>query len=305
MMSEGRLALTNGVVIPKICFGGGIVHTYRHSDESIFDYAKYKMKTRLKNKKQYLLDSNFTKNVHICMQNGITMFDTSKAYRDGEYELGRALKSYSRDDYFIVTKASNTDQFNGDIRKALEDSLKALDMTYVDLYLLHWPVTDIWVNSWLEMEKLYQEGLCKAIGVCNCNIHHLEELKHHAQILPMVNEFECHPLFTQESLRSYCEEKHIQVMAYTATARMDERLRKTVLVPIAQKYNKTISQIILKWHQQIGNIPIFNSSNPEHVKSNAELSDFTLTIDEIKMISAININSRLRYDPDNCDFRQL
>ena len=304
-MPENSLVLKNGVVIPRICFGGGIVHTYRHSDESLLDYVKYRIRTRLKNKKQYLLDNNFSKNVHICMKNGITMFDTSKAYRDGEYELGRALKSYSRDEYFIVTKASNTDQFNGNIRKALEDSLKALDMTYVDLYLLHWPVSDIWINSWLELEKLYQEGLCKAIGVCNCNIHHLEELERSAHIVPMVNEFECHPLFTQEALRSYCMKKHIQVMAYTATARMDERLRKTVLPSIAKKYNKTISQIIHKWHQQIGNIPIFNSCDPDHVKSNSELSGFTLTTDEIQMISAININSRLRYDPDNCDFRQL
>lgn len=302
---EDSFTLANGVLIPNICFGGGMVHTYRHSDESILRYAKYKIRTRLKNKKQYLLDSNFIKNVHMCMNNGITMFDTSKAYRDGEHELGRALKKYSREQYYIVTKASNSDQFNRNMRKALEESLKALDMQYVDLYLLHWPVDNIWIKSWLEMEKLYQEGLCRAIGVCNCNIHHLEELSRYAHITPMVNEFECHPLFTQDALRSYCKENNIQVMAYTATARMDERLRKTVLVPIAKKYNKTISQVMLKWHQHIGNIPIFNSSNPEHVKSNSMISSFSLEQDEIQKITAININSRLRYDPDNCDFSQL
>lgn len=297
--------LSNGVIIPKLCFGSGIVHTYRHDNESFLGYAKYKLKTRIKNRKQYRLDSNFNRNISICMENGLNMFDTSKAYGDGEHELGRALKKYRRDDYFIVTKASNYDQYNGDIRKALEDSLKALDMKYVDLYLLHWPVSDIWISSWLQLEKLYKEGLCRAIGVCNCNIHHIEELKKYAQVIPMVNEFECHPLFTQNELRDYCKANKIQVMAYTATARMDERIYKTKLVPIAKKYGKSIPQVMLKWHQQIGNIPIFNSGDPEHVKCNSMIDDFSLMQDELQKITAININSRLRYDPDNCDFRQL
>lgn len=184
-------------------------------------------------------------------------------------------------------------------------SLKNLDTDYVDLYLMHWPVEGKYIKSWKIMERLYEKGLAKAIGVCNCNIHHLEELRKQAKIMPMVNQFECHPLFTQNELREYCKENNIQVMAYTPTARMDERLFKTVLSKIAKKYSKTVAQIIIKWHIQIGNIPIVNTSNLEHLRQNYNVFDFELTQQEVYEITKININSRLRYDPDNCDFRQL
>ena len=121
----------------------------------------------------------------------------------------------------------------------------------------------------------------------------------------MINQIECHPLFTQNELRQYCKNNHIEIMAYTSTARMDDRLKKSVLMSIANQHNKTITQIILKWHIQIGNIPIFSSSKAKHVIENSHLDDFFLTEEELKMISAININSRLRYDPDNCDFTKL
>lgn len=183
--------------------------------------------------------------------------------------------------------------------------LEELKTDYLDVYLLHWPVKDIWLNSWKQMEKLYNQGICKTIGVCNCNIHHLEELKKVATIMPMINQFECHPLFTQNALREYCNLNNIQIMAYTSTARMDERLRKTVLTPISKKYNKSIAQVILRWHQQLGNIPIFSSTSISHTISNLRIQDFSLTDSEIDSITRININSRLRYDPDNCDFSQL
>ena len=155
------------------------------------------------------------------------------------------------------------------------------------------------------MEFLKKQGLCKSIGVCNCNIHHLEEIRKLGTIMPSVNEIECHPLFTQEKLRKYCKDNDIQVLAYTSTARFDDRLQNTCLKSIAKKYNKDIVQIILKWHIQIGNIPIFNTTNRKRYVSNMDIFDFKLTNDEIKNINAININSRLRYDPDNCDFTKL
>ena len=281
------------------------MHTYRHDDESLVRYAKYIARCAIKNRRQFILDRNYQRSIRAAMDSGIKMFDTSSAYCDGEYELGRALKKYDRESYFVVSKVSNSDQYTERILEAFERSLKNLGMEYLDLYLLHWPVKDYWINSWKELEKLYKQGKCKAIGVCNCNIHHLEELKMVAEIQPMVNQIECHPLFTQDELRAYCEANDIQVMAYTATARMDERLRKTVLVPLADKYGKSLSQIMLRWHQQIGNVPIFNSAKIAHIMSNADIYDFSLSEEELDMISAININSRLRYDPDNCDFSQL
>lgn len=302
----GRIILNNGIEIPNLCYGTGITSIYSTGIKRKLKIAQNKLNILLnKNKKNALMNVSLEKIVEICMANGCRCFDTSKAYGASEFVLGQTLKKYDRKSYFLITKLCNTDQYNGNIREGFEQSLKALGTDYVDLYLMHWPVTNHFIDSWKEMEKIYKEGKCKAIGVCNFSIHHLEELKKYATILPMVNEIECHPLFTQNELREYCHDNGIQVMAYTSTARMDERLRKTCLVPIAKKYNKTVAQIILKWHQQIGNIPIVNSSSKEHMLANIDICDFILTNEELERISAININSRLRYDPDNCDFRQL
>lgn len=294
--------LSNGVEMPTICFGTGIVHCFDPSKKYYISQF-YKAEAR----SAYVEDRKLRKAINVLMNNAseVVMFDTSRAYGAAEIVLGNELKKYDSQKYFIVTKLSCTGQYNGDIRGAFESSLQRMGVEYVDLYLIHWPVTGIYLNSWKEIEKLYKEGKCRAIGVSNFNIHHLEEIRKVADILPMVNEIECHPLFTQNVLREYCNLNRIQVMAYTSTARMDERLFITELVEIAEKYKKTVAQVMLKWHQQIGNVPIVNSTNPKHIIENLMINDFSLSDSEIKKILEININSRLRYDPDNCDFRQL
>ena len=288
--------------MPSICFGTGIVHCYNPSfTYYLFKYHKKEVR------EAYHEEKNLRRAINMLMSDmpDQVMFDTSRAYGASEIILGDELRRYDREKAFIVTKLSNTGQYNGNIRAAFESSLKRLNVEYIDLYLIHWPVTDLYLNSWKEIEKIYKEGKCRAIGVSNCNIHHLEEIGKVAEIVPMVNEIECHPLFTQNELRRYCHSNQIQIMAYTSTARMDERLFITPLAKIAKKYNKTIPQVMLKWHQQIGNIPIVNSSNIKHIRENWGIGDFTLNDLEIKEILEININSRLRYDPDNCDFHKL
>lgn len=294
--------LKNGVSVPNLCIGTGMISneaekpTIKYYMSGLFSSSARKMKK---------VDMALPKVVDVAMKKGCSMFDTSRAYGGAEVVLGRTLKKYNRNDYFIVTKLSNYGQYRGDVRGAFESSLKRLGLEYIDMYLLHWPVDDIYIKSWKIIEKLYEEGLCRAIGVCNCNIHHIEKLKKCANIMPMINQFECHPLFTQNELREYCKKNEIKVMSYTSTARMNERLYKTKLVPISKKYNKSIAQIMLKWHQQIGNIPIVNSTSVSHMIENINIDDFMLDDEEIKQILKININSRLRYDPDNCDFTML
>lgn len=301
-----NFVLSNGIEMPPICFGTGITYLRDIGVKGKVEKLKCVVKVIInKERKKSILNLKLPNMIKIAMNNGCTCFDSSKAYGASEFTLGKALKQYDRNSYFIVTKLSNSDQYSNNVRGGLEASLHELGLEYIDLYLMHWPVTDHFVDSWHEMEKLYLEGKCKAIGVCNCNIHHLEELQKHATIMPMVNEIECHPLFTQTELRDYCKQNNIQVMAYTSTARMDDRLRNTCLVDIANKYHKNITQVILKWHNQIGNIPIFNSTNEQHIKDNLDINDFELTSGEISHINSININSRLRYDPDNCDFTKL
>lgn len=298
--------LSNGLEVPEICFGTGIVLRYYYTNKRKWgDRVKYWIHNYFHNKKQYQLDKNLKQNLYTAMDCGINMFDTSSAYAGSECLMGKYLKKCDRKNYYILTKCDNYSQYQNDVRGALMRSLKTLKTDYVDLYLLHWPVTGKFLESWKVMEQLYKEGYCKAIGVCNCNVHHLKELEEVAEIMPMVNEIECHPLFTQEEVRAYCNEKNIKVFAYTSTARMDERLFKTPLVPIAKKYRKSVAQVILKWHIQRGNVPIVNSSKKRHLLDNGKVWDFTLTEDELQQIDKININSRLRYDPDNCDFHQL
>ncbi len=298
-----KIKLSNSYELPNICMGTGVTHTYNYN--SLISTGRYWITNAIKNKKRLKKDYYLSNVIDVAMKNNCNMFDTSRAYGGSEHVLGKTLKKYKRSDYYIVTKVSNTDQYSGNIRDALEKSLKELSVDYLDLYLLHWPVKDKYIDSWKQLERFYEEGLCKAIGVCNCNIHHLERINASCNISPMINQFECHPLFTQNELREFCKSKNIQVMAYTSTARMDERLYKTVLYGIAKKYNKTITQVILRWHQQIGNIPIVSSSSVKHMKENTLINDFTLSDNEINSIMAININSRLRYDPDNCDFTKL
>lgn len=298
--------LNNGVEIPSLCFGTDITYIHSMGMKRKYQEAKCLMKIGLNRdvcnaKKNYSLP----RMIRLSMDHGCTLFDTSRAYGASEFTLGQVLCDYPRDRYFVTTKLCNADQFERNVNGGLEKSLSELGLEYVDLYLMHWPVEGYFMESWKQMEELFCKGKCRAIGVCNFNVHHFEKLKSIAEIMPMVNEIECHPLFTQNELRNYCRNNNIQIMAYTSTARMDQRLGKTCLVPISKKYNKTIAQIILRWHQQIGNIPIVNSTQKKHMLDNINIKEFSLTEEEVKQITSININSRLRYDPDNCDFRQL
>ncbi len=296
------IALNDNNKIPIMCYGSNIINYNRNNKaKRILKILKKVLFLRFKELKK---DFSIIKIIKEMSKDDLSAIDTSRAYGISENIIGNEIKK-NRKKYFIITKISNTDQYNGNIEQALYDSLQKLQTNYVDLLLLHWPVTDRYVQTWKEMEKLKKKGLCKSIGVCNCNIHHLEEIKKNATIMPSVNEIEYHPLFTQNELKAYCEKNNIKILAYTSTARMDERLKKTCLVEIAKKYQKDLAQIILKWHIQIGNIPIFNTSSLKRYKSNTNIFDFELTDEEIERINKININSRLRYDPDNCDFRKL
>jgi diketogulonate reductase-like aldo/keto reductase len=148
--------------------------------------------------------------------------------------------------------------------------------------------------------------LVKHLGVANCHQHHLEEIFKICKYRPEVGQFEIHPLFTQKSLIEYYKQQGIIIEAYTPVARYDDRLvRLPLLHRLGKKYNKTIIQIVLRWHIQNGCIPIIRSLNPIHQQENYDVFDFELSEEDMNAIDGININSRLRYDPDNCDFSIL
>ncbi|QAT42011.1 aldo/keto reductase family protein [Aminipila luticellarii] len=303
--------LSNGNKIPPIGYGTDIAKTWRSANsfptKTYMFIKQYAKSIKNSDKRSIKIDKTLPRIIRNAPQCNCNLFDTARAYGGSEYVLGRELKkNFSRDSYYIVTKLSNFDQRERTVEEALRISLDELALDYVDLYLIHWPQTETYIKSWKGMEEVYAKGLCKAIGVCNCNIHHLEAIKKGALINPMVNQFECHPLFTQEKLREYCHINGIQVMAYTPTGRMDFRLKRSKkLEIISSKYNKSLAQIILRWHIQINNIPIVNTTSLEHLIDNMNIFDFELSAEDVKLISSLNVNSRLRYDPDNCDFDRL
>lgn len=238
---------------------------------------------------------------------GFNSFDTSNAYGNERY-VGYGVKftSLSRENVFITTKLSNTQQRVGNIRKAVETSLRLLNVDYIDLYLMHWPNPDTYLSSWTQMEKMYEEGLFKAIGVCNFHQHHLNNLLKVANVVPSVNQVEIHPLLTQKPLIKFCKSLGIQLEAYSPLARMDPKLiNNEYLVKLSKKYDKTVVQVILRWSYQCGVVSIPKTQNKERLKENINIFDFQLTDEEIVNIDNLNCDYRVRHNPDDCDFAKL
>lgn len=248
------------------------------------------------------------KAVSNSFKNGCISFDTSSAYHNERW-LGyslKYLKLLGAKDIFVTTKLSNGSQRKGNIRKAFMDSKKKLGLKKVDLYLMHWPNPETFLDSWKEMELLCKEGHIRAIGVCNFHQHHLEKLLEVAEIIPAINQVELHPLLNQKSLVKYCESKGIKVQAYSPVARMDPKLiEHSVLVNLSKKYNKTVPQIILRWDIQNKIITIPKSGNPIRIKENFNIFDFKLTDEEILQIDNINEDYRVRFNPDTVDFMKV
>lgn len=242
------------------------------------------------------------------VETGYTLFDTATAYRN-EIEIGVALKRYSsakQRDLFISTKISNRQQEFKDVRAALNRSLLKLGVKYVDMYMIHWPYSPYYYDTWRQIEDLYDEGKIRAIGVCNFHQHHLESLMEHCRIKPMVNQVELHPLLSQKELRDFCRENDILVEAYSPLARMDAKLiQHPILMEIGKKYKKTVPQIIIRWNYQNQVVPIVKSSNKERMRSNMDIFDFCLKDEDMESIECINENYRVRHNPDNIDFSKL
>lgn len=238
---------------------------------------------------------------------GYRLVDTSAAYLNEE-AIGRAIKKSGipRNEIFIQTRITNKQQYSHSVRESFFASLKKLGVDYVDMYMIHWPVTGVFLDTWREMEKLYKEGYIKNLGVANCHQHHIEDILRICEVRPVLNQVEVHPLFTQKPLIDYCKSEGIQVEAYSPIAQNNDRLRNSKkLKNIASNHGKSLQQVVLRWHIQNGVIPVPRSTNIKRLASNIDVFDFSLTGEEMKIIDAININSRLRYDPDNCDFTEL
>ncbi|KKI90120.1 glyoxal reductase [Bacillus sp. SA1-12] len=240
--------------------------------------------------------------VKAAIKAGYRSIDTAAGYGNEE-GVGQAIKEsgISREELFITTKVKNGDQGYESTLEAFETSMKKLDLEYLDLYLVHWPVKGKYKETWKAFEKLYKEGRIRSIGVSNFQIHHLEDLMADAEIKPLVNQVEFHPRLTQIELRDYCRKNQIQLEAWSPLMQ-GELLNHPTLKEIGDQYNKTAAQVILRWDLQNEVVTIPKSVKEHRIIENANIFDFELTQDEIEKINSLNENRRIGPDPDNFNF---
>lgn len=237
-----------------------------------------------------------------ALQAGYRLLDTAAAYKN-EVSVGEGIRASGvpREEIFVTTKLWNADQGYDATLQAFDDSLERLDLEYVDLYLIHWPVAGKYKESWRAMEEIYQSGRAKAIGVSNFHEHHIKDLLEDAKVTPMVDQIELHPTLTQEPLREFLADNNIAVEAWSPLGQ-GKILENPVLVEIGKKYNKSAAQVIIRWHLQNDIIVIPKSVHEDRIKQNFDVFDFELTEEDIKQINQLNTNERLGPDPDNFNF---
>ncbi|WP_340639833.1 aldo/keto reductase [Bacillus atrophaeus] len=246
--------------------------------------------------------SEATESVKAAIKNGYRSIDTAAIYKNEE-GVGAGIKEsgVARDELFITSKVWNEDQGYETTLVAFEKSLERLELDYLDLYLIHWPGKDKYKDTWRALEKLYKDGKVRAIGVSNFQVHHLEELLKDAEIKPMVNQVEFHPCLTQVELREYCKKQGIQVEAWSPLMQ-GQLLDNEVLKQIAEKHNKSVAQVILRWDLQQDVITIPKSIKEHRIIENADIFDFELSQEDIEKINALNKDERVGPNPDELLF---
>lgn len=255
----------------------------------------------------FQLSNDDAKNaVKTAIKTGYRLIDTAQIY-DNEEGTGLGIQEalaetkLSREDLFITSKVWNNHLSYEQTISAFENSLKKLKLTYLDLYLIHWPGNNAFLDSWKALEYLYNIGKIKAIGVSNFEQHHLETLFSSAKIIPAINQIELHPKLTQKSLRTFCNQHNITIQAWSPLMQ-GHLLTNPLILELAKKYKRSAAQIILRWHIQ-QNIPVVcRSTKANRIQSNANIFDFTLTNIDLEKISSLNENLRIGPDPDIFNF---
>jgi 2,5-diketo-D-gluconate reductase A len=231
---------------------------------------------------------------------GYRHIDTASAYQN-EAGVGQAVHAagLQRDDVYITTKCFNDDHGFDQAKRALKKSLQQLEMEYVDLYLIHWPVPseDKYVETWKALIELQQEGLTRSIGVSNFNQPHLERIIAETGVTPVVNQVELHPYFQQAGLRREHADLGIATEAWSPLAQ-GKVLEDPALVEIASFHGVTTGQVVIRWHLQLGNIVFPKSATQERIEQNFDVFGFTLTGAQMDAIEALDAGDRTGPDPD-------
>lgn len=238
-----------------------------------------------------------------ALEAGYRHIDTAKIYgNEKSVALGIQASGVPREEIFLTTKLWNEDIRQRRTKEAFEESLNRLQTDYIDLYLIHWPAEGF-EEAWIEMEKLYEAGKIKAIGVSNFQKHHLERLEKISHIVPAVNQIESHPYFTNEEVIDYCLAKNIEVQVWSPLGGTGGHLlQDETLCRLAQKYQKTPAQIVLRWDIQRKVVVMPKSIHKDRIISNIDVFDFELSEEDMKCINKLNRDARIGAHPDHFDF---
>lgn len=229
-----------------------------------------------------------------CVENaleaGYRLFDTAAAYRNEE-AVGRAIRNshIPRQEVRVTTKLWVQDAGYDSTLKAFETSFKKMGLDYIDLYLIHQPFGDTY-GAWRAMERLYREGAVRAIGVSNFSPERFVDLCMNQEIKPMVNQIEIHPFFQQEEALKVMKDYGVAVQAWGPLSEAQRDIfNHKVLVKIAEKYDKSTAQVILRWHYQRGVATIPKTIHKDRMVKNLDIFDFALTEREMGAIQEMDI----------------
>ncbi|MFF5516847.1 aldo/keto reductase [Streptomyces coeruleorubidus] len=245
-------------------------------------------------------DDEAQKAVLSALEAGYRLIDTATNYRN-ETGVGRAVASgvVPREEVVVTTKLPGRHHGYEETLASFEESRARLGLEYVDLYLIHWPLprVDRYVDSWKAMIKLREEGLVRSIGVSNFTTAHIERLEKETGVLPSVNQIELHPFLPQEDLRAFHAGKGVLTESWSPLGRGTSLLRDPAVARIAGAHGVTPGKVVLRWHTQLGAVPIPKSANPERQRENLDVFGFELSEDEMAAV-ADRTHRRVGGDPE-------
>lgn len=271
MATVPTITLNNGVEIPQLGFG-----TFQiEPDEAV-------------------------KATLVALEAGYRHLDTAQMYGN-EAEIGDALHTFDapREEIFVTSKLNNGNHGRQDALDSFDETLGKLGLDQLDLFLMHWPMPAVgdFVDTWRAMIEMYESGRVKAIGVSNFQTHHLERILDETDVVPVVNQIECHPYFHNDVVRRFGEEHDIVTEAWSPIAQGDV-IDDPALNEIGDRLGKTAAQVTLRWHLQRGDVVFPKSTTPERVEENIDLFDFELTVEDMDRIAEMDRNERKGPDPD-------
>lgn len=246
--------------------------------------------------------------VKTAIAKGYRSIDTAQVYRNEE-SVGRGIRAaideglVAREELFVTSKVWNDGLSYEETLAAYASSLEKLGLDYLDLYLIHWPGLDTnYIEAYKALEKIYQDGRVRSIGVSNFHVHHLEHLLKETTVIPVINQIEFHPHLTQEEVRNYCKEHRIQVEAWSPLMN-GSLLEEALIQQLASKYNKTPAQIVLRYDVQHGVVTIPKTMTPSRMTENLDVFDFALADEEMAQLDALNDGLRCGPDPEKFNFK--